>query len=208
MKRRESISDANQASARDMILSTARSLFFSRGFDQTEMDDIAREAHVPAAVVRENFGSQLAIIRGLIERRFDEFLEQMASCISEDDIELSLSEMLYHCARLATDPDVLRFERFIMYELRANPQVAATFCTEAIGRVPVALTAYISWRAERGDLQLDEPKVASEMLLGMMMYGSGLVWPGDRNTAEDGVLKERARACAKLFLQGCAIRLD
>jgi hypothetical protein len=49
------------------------------------------------------------------------------------------------------------------------PEIGASFYERAIVRVSAAVAAWLSRQCERGVIRVDDPRVASDMLRGMMI---------------------------------------
>jgi hypothetical protein len=70
----------------------------------------------------------------------------------------------------------------------------------------VALAEWLETQRKRGMLRLEDPKAAAGMLLGMMIsepQRAAILRQG--KPLSPSAVRERARACAQLFLRGCAL---
>ena len=96
--------------------------------------------------------------------------------------------------------------RLVIAESDRFPELAQAFYKNGIQRVPVALAAWLDTQRKRGMLRLEDPKAAAGMLLGMMIsepQRAAILRQG--KPLSPNAVRERARACAQLFLRGCAL---
>jgi TetR/AcrR family transcriptional repressor of acrEF/envCD operon len=87
---------AQAQDSRDEILKAATGLFAGRGFHETSMSEVAREARVSKALIFWHFKTKeelfLAVLNGLLAPYFIDFAEE-AAALSEPDQILKLVEM-------------------------------------------------------------------------------------------------------------------
>ncbi|HEY6420585.1 MAG TPA: TetR/AcrR family transcriptional regulator [Candidatus Binataceae bacterium] len=88
--------------SRDEILKAAMRLFASRGFHETSMSEVAREAHVSKALIFWHFKTKeelfLAVLTRLLEPYFIDFAEE-ASALDERAQIIKLVEFYLHFVR-------------------------------------------------------------------------------------------------------------
>jgi hypothetical protein len=84
--------------------------------------------------------------------------------------------------------------------------VAATFYGTAIVPTTEAMAGWLRKQCERGLIRLEDPRLAAEMLRGMMiMEPQRAVMLGQQPAPRREEIAARAKQCAALFLKGCLV---
>lgn len=122
----------HERSPQERIIAAARHLFAIRGFHQTAVADLAKEADVSVGAIYRSYASKSDIIRAIIvadtEERLAEFQRETDRVRrGEIGIEAALEDIVRH--NLCDKDDALTHE--ILAEAHRNPEVAASigdFC--------------------------------------------------------------------------------
>jgi AcrR family transcriptional regulator len=195
---------------RALIFEAARHEFAASGFAATSMDDVARRAGISTKTLYRLLASKQALFEAMIADRMDRFVSvvRLRAC-DGSNIEASLREALLACAELVLDGEVIALQRLILAESDKFPEVAETFYRNAMQRTVGTVAKWLRSQQERGLIALDgaDADVSAGMLLGMFVFEpQRAVLFGRRSPPGREELERRARACARLFLQGCAAR--
>ena len=78
--------DQNRREQVERILEAARSLFGARGFETVTMAEIADEAGVARATVFNHFGSKAALVEGITEVVFSQYIAMLEHALELDTI--------------------------------------------------------------------------------------------------------------------------
>ncbi|MFT3965637.1 MAG: helix-turn-helix domain-containing protein [Sphingobium sp.] len=124
----------HESAAQQRIVAAARQLFADRGFHQTAMADLAREANVSVGAIYRSYASKAEIIQAIIladSREMLDGLEREARLVrsGEDSIETAIERIVLR--RLSDKDEALTHE--ILAEAHRNPAVAggiSEFCTQ------------------------------------------------------------------------------
>lgn len=138
----ENIAVQRDAGARERIVAAARCLFASRGFHQTAMADLAKEAKVSVGAIYRSFESKADIVRAIIVADTQQTLEKLNGlcaglCEGQQTLEQVLEQFIL--AQFAPKEEALSHE--ILAEAHRNADVAGTIgdfcCTyrQIIGRI-------------------------------------------------------------------------
>jgi AcrR family transcriptional regulator len=100
-------------SSRDVILSAARTLISSRGYDGMLISELSALSKLPASSIYHHFGSKLGVLGALLERTFEELHASFPSPSAFDGLgndPLERFELWFTaaCAALDRRPDYLR----------------------------------------------------------------------------------------------------
>jgi AcrR family transcriptional regulator len=198
---------AGDKDALAIVFAAARNQFVAHGYAGTNLGEVARRSGVSVKSVNRLFPTKVDLLRAVIAERLDHFLEGMANAINEQDLTTSLAHILAQCADLLLDHNAVALNRIAITEGNAFPEIADAYYEEGVQRVPVALTAWLAWHCDRGTLQVDDPSATASMLVGMMtseLHRKAILGRPQNITAAQ--IQHRARACAVMFLDGCAVR--
>ncbi len=191
---------------RRLIHEAAQQEFLESGYAATCMEAVAARAGVSTKTLYRLIPTKAALFEGMVTARLDEFFAGIvADVVDSPDLASALETMLVDCAGLTLDKEVLGVHRLVIAESDRFPELAQAFYKNGIQRVPVVLAGWLDTQRKRGMLRLEDPKAAAGMLLGMMIsepQRAAILRQG--KPLSPNAVRERARACAQLFLRGCA----
>lgn len=191
---------------RRLIHEAAQQEFLESGYAATCMEAVAARAGVSTKTLYRLIPTKAALFEGMVTARLDEFFAGIvADVVDSPDLASALETMLVDCAGLTLDKEVLGVHRLVIAESDRFPELAQAFYKNGIQRVPVVLAGWLDTQRKRGMLRLEDPKAAAGMLLGMMIsepQRAAILRQG--KPLSPNAVRERARACAQLFLGGCA----
>jgi AcrR family transcriptional regulator len=190
---------------RALILEAARAEFAHSGYAATSMENVARRAGVSTKTLYRLLPKKAALFEAMVTDRIDRFVSvvKLRSC-EGGDVEAALTEALLICAELMLDGDVISLQRVILADSDKFPDVAETFYRRAITRSQETLANWLRTEHGRGTIEMDDADEAAGMLLGMLAFQPHrAVMFGHRPPPTREEREQRAKACARLFLQGC-----
>ncbi|WP_040791908.1 TetR/AcrR family transcriptional regulator [Nocardia paucivorans] len=193
------------ASKRAAILSAARALFLSVGFDRTSVDAVASRAQVSKRTIYDYFGDKQALGRAVVEATAESLLTTVRRTLDETLTDLTGADQLEDALiafsmRIATDmldseeySELRRLVRSDSTEqLRpGNPLTDAP--EEELGRRFAAL-------ARMGLLDIADPRLAADHFLALT-FGVALNRLGLANATDDSRVRPLIVEGVRAFLR-------
>jgi hypothetical protein len=124
-----------------------------------------------------------------------------------DDVAAGLERLLIVYATLRLGPEEVAVHRLVLGECGHFPELGQAFYEDAVQKSGQLIAGWLQRRCRRGLIKLDDPRLASEMLRGMMILEpERAAMLGQAPLPDAAQIASRAKACAKLFLKGCLAR--
>ncbi|MGO4439142.1 TetR/AcrR family transcriptional regulator [Rhizobium sp. RAF56] len=191
---------------RAVILEAANRQFHENGFAAASIAAIAQEAGVSTKTLYRLFPTKADLFSDLITDRIGRFLHVLdRNMLATIDLREGLERMLIAYGRLTLSSDTVTMTRLVIGESDRFPELAASFYERAIVRTNALMEDWLRQQVERGVIHLDDPHEACGMLRGMMIMEpqrASMLRQLPPPKADEIVA--RAKACADLFLKGCA----
>jgi AcrR family transcriptional regulator len=190
-----------------VILGAASAEFPAGGYGPTSMATIARRAGVSTRTLYRLVPTKAELFRRMIADRTSRFVLTVDGLDSDSgDVGAGLERLLTAYGALVLDPEVLAIYRLVLGESARFPELGQTFHELAVRRTTDAMTAWLERQCARRLLRLDDPRLAAEMLRGMMaMEPQRAAMLGQAPPPDAAQITGRAKACARLFLEGCLV---
>ncbi|GAB5402484.1 MAG: TetR/AcrR family transcriptional regulator [Aureliella sp.] len=158
------------ASTRQVILEAAEKLFLQDGYSQTSLDQVAQLAGTTKPTVYSHFGSK----HGLFEAVAASNVNQRARLLAEllevtDDPTKDLTRFGETFLARVLSKEARAWDRLAAAEAIAHPEVGETFYQAGPARVLAALSNYLKTQTRAGVLDVPDPKMAAEQLVGMLV---------------------------------------
>ena len=192
---------------RALILDAAGQEFQANGYEVTCIADVAERAGVSTKTLYRLIPTKADLFASVIADRIGRFvLEYDLTRLDSLDAAAALERMLTLFGTLTLEPRTIALTRLVLGESRAFPEVGAAFYEGAIMRTSQAMEDGLRRLCARGLIALDDPREAVSMLRGMMiMEPQRAAMLGQQEPLHSEEIAVRAKRCAKLFLDGCAI---
>jgi len=188
-----------------LIAEAANREFLAHGFAATGMETVARAAGISTKTLYRLVPTKTALFESVVTARIDRFTHAVHERLADKaEPTESLEALLVECARLTLDAEVVAFLSLVIAERRRCPAIAATFYNKGMRRTAAALASWIGEQARSGSISVEDPELAAGMLLGMMIsepQRAALL--GQLAPLSEAAIRKRAKACARLFLEGC-----
>jgi AcrR family transcriptional regulator len=191
-----------------IIVGVARQEFMAHGFAATNMAAVAQKAGISTKTMYRLTPTKTELFHKVIASRIDSFTLAL-DIDALDALPLcdGLVQLLTVYGELILGVEATGMYRLAVTEGARFPEIAGAFYEIAIEPSGRAIQAWLSRQRDRGAIRLDDPAEASGMLRGMMaMEGQRAALLGRRPLPGKAEIAERARACAGLFLNGCALK--
>lgn len=191
----------------DAILAAARTAFFDDGFDGTSIEAIAARAGVSKVTIYSHYKDKTELFACCVERE----CEHMRGALVFDSDAGPLKDQLIRFGEVMvaflTRPDLIRFDRHLSGAVEHNPELGRTFLEAGPLRVHRALAAVLNEARARGDIAIDDPELAAELLMSMFKGLSDLHnrFAGSSDPVQ---AQRRVEAAVALFLRASAPRSE
>ena len=189
-----------------VIIEAARREFLASGYANTGMAVVAQRAGVSTKTLYRLIPSKEELFKRVVSERVDRFMIEFDhEVVSGLDLPVALERILTAYGSLTLETEVIAMNRLVLGEGERFPEIATTFYDRAIRRTGEALAGWLEQQRQRGLIEIDNPAMAAGMLRGMMiMEPQRAVMLGQRKAPTAKEIAVRAKACARLFLEGCS----
>jgi TetR/AcrR family transcriptional repressor of mexJK operon len=165
--------EGRSARKRRAILEAATTVFLRNGYLGTSMDEIAALAAVSKQTVYKHFADKeslfSAIVLGTVDEAGDPTHEEVLHLEDSGDVEADLRDLARRLLARVIQPRLLALRRLVIAEVGRFPELGRAFYERGPGRTIAALEAAFTRLAERGVLQLDDPRLAAEQFNWLIM---------------------------------------
>jgi AcrR family transcriptional regulator len=190
---------------RQLIVEAAAKEFQAKGYAATCIGDVAQRAGVSTRTLYRLIPTKAALFRAVVADRIGGFMlaidERVLGTLG---LEAALERILTEFARLTLSEETIAINRLVIGECERFPEIAAAFYEAAIQRVSDAIAEWLRRQGEQGLIKLDNPQTAAGILRGMMiMDPQRAAMLGQRSAPGLDEIAQRAKICARLFLEGC-----
>lgn len=188
------------------IIDAASEQFKKAGFAQANICTIAQTAGISTKTLYRLFPTKADLFGELVTTKISRYILVLdEASLAAMGLREGLERLLLAYGRLTLSTDAIAITRLVLGESDRFPVIAKVFIENAINRTSVAMEKWITLQAERGLISVDDPKLTTGMLRGMMvMEPQRSVMLGQFAEIPDEEVIARSKACAKLFLDGCA----
>ena len=159
--------DAEHRSARKRkaIFEAATTVFLSKGYLGTSMDEIAALARVSKQTVYKHFADKERLFSEIVTATVDEIAnpntDEVLKLADTGDVERDLRRFARGQLRAVMEPRLLQLRRLVIGESGRFPQLGRLFYERGPGRTIDALATVFERLASRGALELDDPRLAA-----------------------------------------------
>jgi TetR/AcrR family transcriptional repressor of mexJK operon len=163
---------AGRLASRGVIREAAALLFLARGYQGTSMDDVAAAAQVSKQTIYTHFTDKEALFADLVlgnVERVDDFLNTLAATLRDVDVVAGLRRLVRLYVHFVIRPEVLRLRRLVVGESGRFPELARTYYERVPGRVYSTLAQLLAELARKGELRTDDPELAAQHLVWLVL---------------------------------------
>ena len=157
--------ERRSARKRRAIFDAATTVFLSKGYLGTSMDEIAALARVSKQTVYKHFADKERLFSEIVTATCDEIADPNVDAVLKlkdtGDVERDLRDFARRQLRAVMDPRLLQLRRLVIGESGRFPQLGRLFYERGPGRTIDALATMFERLASRGVLELDEPRLAA-----------------------------------------------
>jgi AcrR family transcriptional regulator len=191
-----------------LIVDAAAQEFRAHGFARTCVDAVARRAGVSSRTLYRLVPTKAELFAQVISDHISQFVVAIDDEALEGlALDAALERILIAYGSLTLGQLAIALSQLVIAECGRFPELASTFYEKAILRAGHALEHWLRRQQELGHIAVEDPGLASGMLRGMMtMEPQRAAMLGQRPDPEPEEIEQRARICARLFLDGCRPR--
>ncbi len=151
---------------RDRVHAAVRELLAEHGF-RISMEAVAQRAGCSKQTLYAQFGSKQELLRSFIDSRMQVPAAKLES--STENLAKALLDFAdEHLAQLC-DPLVVATSQLLSAEARHFPDMAQAIFREAFDGLQSRLAGWIGEAMNKGQLKQDDPHMAAELFLGMIV---------------------------------------
>jgi TetR/AcrR family transcriptional regulator, mexJK operon transcriptional repressor len=194
------------ARKRRAIFEAATTVFLSKAYLGTSMDEIAALARVSKQTVYKHFADKERLFSEIVTATVDEIAnpntDEVLRLQDTGDLERDLRRFARRQLRAVMEPRLLQLRRLVIGESGRFPQLGRLFYERGPGRTIDALATMFERLASRGALELDNPRLAAAHFnwLVMSIPLNQAMLLGDDQPATPGELNSYADAGVRAFL--------
>jgi AcrR family transcriptional regulator len=190
-----------------LIVEAAAQEFQTSGYAATTMGNVAQRAGISTKTMYRLIPNKAELFKNVISDRINRFmLEIDPSALDAYDLTEALEHILIAFGSLTLHKETIALVRLVIGECDRFPELAATFHEIAVVQSNVAIARWVERQQLRGLLKVNDPTKAVSALRGMMamdLQRTAMLGLSDAPTPEE--IRDRAKFCAKLFLDGCRV---
>ncbi|MEU4695762.1 TetR/AcrR family transcriptional regulator [Nonomuraea dietziae] len=201
------VDEGRTARKRRQIIDAARAVFLRNGYVGASMDEVATLAAVSKQTVYKHFTDKEQLFTHLMLDTTGE-IEGLTRVITaalddSDDPRKALGELARAFLGSLMRPEVLRLRRLIIAEADRFPDLGRTWYEQGFERVLETLTGCFGRLEERGLLRLDDPRLAADHLMGLLLWipVNRVMFCGGSASYTDAELDRLAEAAVAAFLR-------
>ncbi|MFI7633755.1 TetR/AcrR family transcriptional regulator [Nonomuraea sp. NPDC049400] len=195
------------ARKRRQIMDAARPVFLRNGYVGASMDEVAALAAVSKQTVYKHFTDKEQLFTSIIldtTGQVDGLAKLITAALDDSgDLAKDLGELARQFLDALMRPDLLRLRRLVIAEADRFPDLGRTWYEQGFERSLKTMADAFGRLAERGLLSLDDPQLAAEHFVGLLLWvpvNKVMFWGGgDHYTEAD--LERLSEAAAAAFLR-------
>ena len=197
---------SREARKRAAILDAAQQVFYANGFVGASMDEVAATASVSKQTVYKHFGDKQALFREVVTnvvRVRDGGIAADFLSSGEGSMGQRLRSFARSFLRGVMQPNVLKLRRLVIAEAGRFPELGQSFYDLGPGRAAEQLAAALREAAARYALSLEDPELAAEHLLSLILSTplNQAMLLGDEHSFTDAALDRYADEGVTAFLR-------
>jgi len=187
------------------IVGAATSVFLSKGYSGTSMDEIATLAAVSKQTVYKHFADKDRLFAEIVRATTDQ-VDQVITLVADTPLTGDLRKDLSRLARtLLTTlmrPQLIRLRRLIISNADRFPDLGRTWYERGFERALGSMADMFQRLADQGRLQLDDPMLAAQHFAGLLLWipMNRVMFCGDSQRSTEAELHRYADAAVDAFI--------
>jgi TetR/AcrR family transcriptional regulator, mexJK operon transcriptional repressor len=157
--------ERRSARKRRAILEAGTTVFLSNGYLGTSMDEVAKLAGVSKQTVYKHFADKQRlfseIVTAIVDEIADPNTDEVLNLKDTGNLERDLRDFARRQLRAVMQPRLLQLRRLVIGEAGRFPQLGQLFYQRGPGRTIDTLATLFERLAARGELELDDARLAA-----------------------------------------------
>jgi TetR/AcrR family transcriptional regulator, mexJK operon transcriptional repressor len=154
----------------EQVLQAASSVFREQGYGSASMDAIARRAGVSKATLYAHFAGKDELFAAIVGAECRSHSQTLAAPdIDRLDVRQTLSAIGRNFLELVLSAKARAIYRIVMAEAPRFPELGRAFYASGPAVVLARLADYLGAADARGALRVEDPRLAAEQFIGMLM---------------------------------------
>ncbi|QIG79348.1 TetR/AcrR family transcriptional regulator [Stakelama tenebrarum] len=189
------------------LLSTSFDLFLEKGYEGATMDDVAAALGMSKRTIYSYYDDKEALFRAVVSRAIADYTvdREALERLRSDD----LRETLMRVGRLRisnmANRNAIGLQRILTAQAAQFPDLFRQAFEEGVGPTIAFLIALLRDHAGRGEIKVENPRLAATTFLSMTAGGAVRTMVSGQPLSQDDI-EERLRFSVDLFLNGIAGR--
>ena len=198
---------SRSARKRQAIMAAASTLFLSRGYDGTSMDDVATRAEVSKPTVYKHFADKQRLFYAIVlatTDQMDQLVHLVIDALSEtDDLERDLTVFTRRFLAALMQPQVLRLRRLVIANADRFPEMGRAWYERGFERALATLAAQFQRLADLRLLDVEDAVIAADHFVGLLLWIpiNRVMFTGDTPGSSETELEGYATAAVRTFLR-------
>jgi len=198
---------SRSARKRQAIMAAASTLFLSRGYDGTSMDDVATRAEVSKPTVYKHFADKQRLFYAIVlatTDQMDQLVHLVIDALSEtDDLERDLTVFTRRFLAALMQPQVLRLRRLVIANADRFPEMGRAWYERGFERALATLAAQLQRLADLRLLDVEDAVIAADHFVGLLLWIpiNRVMFTGDTPGSSETELEGYATAAVRTFLR-------
>jgi AcrR family transcriptional regulator len=165
----------SESDKRAQILSGARQVFFSQGFDGASMSEIALAAGVSKGTLYVYFENKERLFAALVDDHSRQIGESTLKLDPDSDVRGALIKTGLEYMKVLAQPDHIAWLRTVIGAAEKFPELGQIFIDSGPRRAVAKLSDWFRTRISRGQLKIENVEIAAWQF--MMMIQGPLLMP-------------------------------
>src|SRR5262249_4661922 len=188
-------------------MAAASSLFLSRGYDGTSMDDVAALAEVSKPTVYKHFADKERLFYAMVlatTDQMDDLVHLVIDALAEtDNLERDLTAFARRFLSALMQPHVLRLRRLVIATADRFPEMGRAWYERGFERALATLAAQFQHLADLRLLDADDAAMAANHFVSLLLWipVNRVMFTGDHHDPSDAELDAYAVAAVRTFLR-------
>jgi TetR/AcrR family transcriptional repressor of mexJK operon len=198
--------ESRSATKRQAIVEAATAVFLDKGYLGASMDDVAAMAAVSKPTVYKHFADKERLFAEIVlatTEEVDDIVQAVLTTLADTaDFESDLGELARRFIIAVMDPRRLRLRRLVIANADRFPDLGRRWYENGFERVLAALAACFQGLADRGMLRLDDPMLAANHFVGLLLWipVNQVMFGGEGQRSTDDELRKYANSAVRVFL--------
>ncbi|MEI8388323.1 MAG: TetR/AcrR family transcriptional regulator [bacterium] len=153
----------------ELIFNAAFKLFLKCGYNNTSMDEVAKEAGVSKQTIYNNFENKQIILQKIVINQSKKYYKDIEDVeVTEENFDILLEKFCKNFLKLVIDEKLCAVHRIVLSEMATNPNITKNFYNIGPSITYIMLEKFISKAAAKGLIQVSSPSKYADHLISLL----------------------------------------